>query len=103
MTENIENIKNITYNICKKYPVKSLFLIGSAAKGSLNPESDIDLLYSFKEEDIQDNLYAEYFFSFQQDLQDAFQRKVDLVANDFLKNPYFIKSVNQDKVLIYEG
>ena len=45
--------------------------------------------------------YAENYFDALYDFEKIFNRSVDLIADTFLSNPYFIKSVNQTKVLIY--
>ncbi len=86
--------------LCEKYPVKSLHLFGSAITGDFNPESDIDFLVSFN-----DNLsfeeYTDSYFSLHESLQALFQRKIDLITQNSLSNPYFIDEVEQTKQLIY--
>jgi predicted nucleotidyltransferase len=45
--------------------------------------------------------YADNYFATAEQLEQIFNRPVDLVTEPSLKNPYFIKSVNQTKQLLY--
>jgi predicted nucleotidyltransferase len=45
--------------------------------------------------------YFENYISLQIFLENLFERKVDLLEEQTLKNPYLIQSINQDKVKIY--
>ena len=89
---NIEAIRDA----CKKHHVRSLYLVGSAAKADrFGQESDIDFLYRFRKEDIAEMEYADNFFDLMFELQDLLNRKVDLVAEEKMWNPYFIESQGQ--------
>jgi predicted nucleotidyltransferase len=96
---NIEAIKAT----CDKHHVRNLFLIGSAARNVMHSSSDVDLLYSFKEKEIPGDQYADNFFDLKNSLENILKIKVDLVAQDYLKNPYFISAINKDKTLVYKG
>jgi uncharacterized protein len=52
MKFNLENhiSKTTLITFCKKYGIRKLSLFGSAQRGELGPESDIDLLVDFEEE-----------------------------------------------------
>jgi uncharacterized protein len=52
MKFNLENhiSKTALITFCKKYGIRKLSLFGSAQRGELGPESDIDLLVDFEEE-----------------------------------------------------
>jgi len=89
---------------CKKYHVRSLYLVGSATdEDRFKAESDVDFLYRFRKEDIEEMQYADNFFDLMFYLQDLLNRKVDLVAEEKMKNPYFIESINRNKQLLYES
>jgi hypothetical protein len=90
-------------NTCDKHHVKALFVIGSAARNTMHSLSDVDLLYSFKEKEIPGDQYADNFFDLKNSLESILKMKVDLVAQDYLRNPYFINAINRDKTLVYEG
>lgn len=91
-------------DVCKKHHVRSLYLIGSAAKeNKFRVESDVDFLYRFNKDEIEEMDYADNYFGLLFTLQDILSRKVDLVAEEKLHNPYFIESINKDKQLVYES
>ncbi|MCF8448701.1 MAG: nucleotidyltransferase domain-containing protein [Taibaiella sp.] len=98
-----DNLKAIK-DVCQKHHVRSLYLIGSAARqDSITTDSDIDFLYRLKTEDIAEMEYADNYFELLFSLQELLHRKVDLVAEEKMKNPYFIDSINKDKHIIYES
>jgi len=93
--DNLHQIRTI----CDQQHIQSLFAFGSVCSDRFNDASDIDLLVSFKPLDYDD--YADNYFQTADLFEKVFQRPVDLVTNKSLKNPYFINSVNQNKVLLY--
>ena len=84
----------------KLHHVKDAYAFGSVCSNRFNEKSDIDVLVSFK--DMKTEEYADNYFALLYQLQDILKREVDLVTDKSLKNPYFIKSVNLSKKLIYE-
>jgi predicted nucleotidyltransferase len=100
----IQNNIQAIRELCKKHHVKTFYLVGSAAKeNSFHDDSDVDFLYRFKNEEIEEFDHADNYFDLLFALQDLLNRKVDLVAEVKMKNPYFIKSINQSKRIIYEA
>jgi uncharacterized protein len=84
--------------------IRSLYLVGSAAKeNSFTEKSDIDFLYRFRKEDIGEMDYADNYFDLLFELQDMLNRKVDLVSEERMWNPYFIESINESKQIVYES
>jgi predicted nucleotidyltransferase len=95
-----EKIPQLT-ELCKKYRVTKMYLFGSAARDDFDEAtSDIDLLFSFSSE-LTPEQYGENYFDLMYALDDLFGRKVDLVSEKSLRNPYFIASVERTKQLIY--
>ena len=94
----IDNMPHIR-RICEQQHIQSLFAFGSVCGAKFNDSSDIDLLVSFKPLDYGD--YADNYFHTANLFEKIFQRPVDLVTEKSLKNPYFIKAVNQTKVMLY--
>jgi predicted nucleotidyltransferase len=45
--------------------------------------------------------YADTYFELAEKFEKLFHRPVDLVTDKSLSNPYFIESINQNKLLIY--
>ena len=84
----------------KLHHVKDAYAFGSVCSNQFNEKSDVDVLVSFK--DMKTEEYADNYFALLYLLQDILKRDVDLVTDKSLKNPYFIKSVNLSKKLIYE-
>jgi predicted nucleotidyltransferase len=87
--------------LCRKYHVRRLGLFGSAARGELAPESDVDLLIEF-EPGKAPSLWAE------PEMREAFSalfggRRVDLVPPEVLQNPYRRKSILRDLRVLYEA
>lgn len=100
MTELIQNKLDDIISLCKKHRVNAISVFGSAAKGTLNEDSDIDLLVEFSQEiDLLD--YADNYFSLLEQLQDIFNRKVDLVSIKSLKNPILKEHIYQSKIDLY--
>ena len=79
--------------LCKHYKVKTLYVFGK--------DSDIDLLVRFKKDEINLLDYADNFFDFQTSLESLLGRKIDLVCEDSIKNPYFRQEVDTKKRLLY--
>lgn len=104
MIELIKHNLDIIKDVCKQHHVKSLYLIGSAADESkFSESSDIDLLYRFKKNEIKEMEYADNYFDLLFRLQEILKRKVDLVPEEKLRNPYFINSINKQKLMLYES
>ena len=100
MTQIIEQNRDKLINLCKKYKVAELDVFGSAAMDDFDEDvSDIDFLVEF-DETVKENRF-DNFFSMLEELQKLFNRPIDLVEAGGLKNPYFIKRVNQTKRKIY--
>ncbi len=94
------NMKRIL-ELCKIHKVKSLYVFGSILTSRFNSYSDIDLLVRFNKQAIPLSEYADNYFDFQFALEALFNRKVDLVCDDAIKNPYFRQEVDSKKQLIY--
>ena len=83
--------------ICRRYRVHELSVFGSAARGDMRPDSDIDLLVEF-EPDAQIGLWE--FARMEGELQDLLGRHVDLVSKRGLK-PRVRPFVLRDAKVIY--
>lgn len=95
----IKNYKNDIEILCKKHKVKRLYVFGSALTEKFNDKSDIDLIVDFEAVDL--NSYADNYFDLKFSLQSIFQRTIDLLEEKAIKNPYFKKSVNDQRQLVY--
>ena len=84
-------------SLCQRYQVREISLFGSAARGEMRPESDIDLLVEFLP-DAQVDLVD--YAGLMLDLSTLLGRKVDLVSKDGLK-PLIRNSVLEEARLVY--
>jgi len=85
--------------LCKQYEVKNLYLFGSVCSDKFSEESDIDILISFK--DIPIEKYTDNYFELHYKLEELFKRKVDLLTEYSLSNPFLIESIEETKLLLY--
>lgn len=86
--------------ICEAVGVKRLDLFGSAARNDFGEASDVDVVVEFFEEDTFGSLFDRYF-KLKEDLELLFERDVDVVMEEAIKNPIFREGVNRARVLIY--
>ena len=95
LSQNIEKIASL----CVEHDVQSMYVFGSAATGDFGDHSDFDFVVSFK--DISIAKYTDNYFSLHQKLEELLGRKIDLVTDRSLSNPYFIESVLETRQLLY--
>lgn len=93
--------KDIKYikTICKLHHVDKLFTFGSINTDNFNARSDIDLLIKFASINLYD--YFDNYIGLKNKLENKFNRKIDLLEEQTLKNPYLIESINENKKLIW--
>lgn len=87
--------------ICKNHHVKYLYAFGSSTNTSFDYQnSDLDLLV---EVDVSDPIEkGETLISLWETFEKIFNRKIDLLTESSIKNPYLKKSIDSTKVLIYD-
>ncbi|MGB0918327.1 MAG: nucleotidyltransferase family protein [Flavobacteriales bacterium] len=85
--------------ICAKYHVAEMAAFGSVVRGELNAESDIDLVVKFGQVSLDD--YADNYFDLCDALEELLNRKVDLVVDKAVKNPYFREELDETKELLF--
>ena len=88
--------------LCKNHKVRYLYAFGSSTTDKFNEiSSDIDLLV---EVDVSDPIErGEQLLSLWDTFELFFQRKVDLLTESSIRNPYLRKNIDSTKVLIYDG
>lgn len=79
-------------------PVERAWLVGSFSRGEEREDSDVDILVSI---DRSANVGLIKLSGMLLDIQDRLNRKVDLITEKGLMD-FARKSVERDKVLIYE-
>lgn len=100
----IEEIADKVRPIAKNYGTGKIYLFGSYARGEANEDSDIDLLVD------ADNVHGLGFFALYGDLEEALEKKLDLVTVNALYNEHkndrlvtkLRTEIEKDRVLIYD-
>ena len=95
----LKTYHNEINSLCASHKVNTLFAFGSVLLETFSSESDIDLLVNFEPIDIAK--YADNYYDFKFSLQNLLKRKIDLIEEQAISNPYFLKSINNQKKLIY--
>ena len=93
-----KNIDKLT-KLCNKYSVLRLYVFGSATSKKFKKDSDIDFLVTFDSVELND--YADNYFDFKFSLEDLFNRKIDLLEEKTIRNPFLKQSIDTSKELIY--
>jgi predicted nucleotidyltransferase len=89
-------------SLCQSHNVKYLYAFGSSTTDKFDSEnSDIDLLVEIDAADPIER--GEKLMSLWDTFESFFKRKVDLLTDSSIRNPYLRKSIDATKVLIYEG
>ena len=83
---------------CREWKIRELSVFGSVLRSDFRPDSDIDILISFAEEDqwtIAD------WIEMLDDLRQIFGREVDLVEKEMLRNPYRRYEILRTREVLY--
>ena len=84
----------------KEHHVKSAYAFGSVITDKFNESSDVDFIVNM-DEAIEPAERGEMLWNVWDKLEELLNRKVDLVSETSLKNPYFIAELNEKKVFLY--
>ena len=89
------------FELCHQFGVKCLFAFGSVVSNQFDPEkSDLDFLVEMEEMPPLER--GENLIGLWEALEALFARKVDLISNQPIKNPYLRDSIERSKLLIYD-
>ena len=88
-------------DLCRSHRVDKIYAFGSSITDHFDEnKSDIDLVVRIEIDDPADR--GEALLSLWDKLEALFQRKVDLLTEDSIRNPYLKSNINRTKKLIYE-
>ena len=94
----LEEIRDILYDILKNFAVKKAILLGSYAKNTQTPKSDIDLVI-----DSEGKLLNIYFYGLLEDLVQKLNKNVDLFEiSEIQKNSKIYNDIQNEGVIVYE-
>lgn len=79
--EIINKLKEHKEELCKKYNIASIGIFGSYARGEETDDSDVDILVEY---DITPGFFE--FLDLEDELNNIFRKKVDLVTKPALKH-----------------
>jgi predicted nucleotidyltransferase len=85
-------------DFCLKWKISEMALFGSVLSDEFRPDSDIDIMVSFKDE-AGWGLFD--FVDMIDELKAIFGRKVDLVEKDSLRNPFRRQTILAGNEVIY--
>lgn len=100
MTVLLQQRMGAIEQLCRRYGVARLALIGSATEeASFDPaRSDIDFLVDFSGEE---QLFARYI-DLKEALESVLGRPVDLIIARAVRNPFFLREIERTQVVVYE-
>lgn len=88
-------------SLCKKYKVAKLWVFGSILTPRFNADSDIDFIVEFDRERLELLDYADNFFDFVYSMESVVGRKIDMVVDSAIRNPYFRKELDNTRHLLW--
>jgi predicted nucleotidyltransferase len=101
MNKTLQAFHQQIQDICIRYQVKNLYAFGSVTKApDFNAINDIDLIVAFNQ-NIKIEDYADYYFDLADSLEELFGKKVDLMTEKPIKNPFLKASIEKSKIKIY--
>jgi predicted nucleotidyltransferase len=100
MLKLIEDKIEQLQEICRKNAVAELYVFGSVLTNEFSEESDLDFAYVLKD-DLSPIEYGDNFFTLLEDLENLFDRKIDLVSYRIVKNPIFKQELDRTKKSLY--
>jgi len=87
--------------LCKEFGVARLEVFGSVVSDQFDPLlSDIDFLVTYPP-DYDYGPWMGRVFEFEERLKELFKRRVDLILAKEFRNPYFRRSVEESRRLLY--
>jgi uncharacterized protein len=86
--------------LCRTFGVARLDVFGSAATGACRNDSDLDFVVAFA--DTTQGTYADRYLDLAEALEALFGRKVDLLTERAIRNPYFRREVDATRQVVYD-
>lgn len=88
-------------DLCRSHKVDKIYAFGSSITDHFDPDtSDIDVVVKVDIEDPADR--GEVLLSLWDKLEGLFNRKVDLLTEESITNPYLKSNIDRTKKLIYD-
>jgi predicted nucleotidyltransferase len=98
MTERIQFDPEATRQFCARWKVTELSLFGSVLREDFGPDSDVDVLVTFS----PDARWSSFdLVDMEEELEELFGRKVDLVEALGLRNPFRRRAILESRQVIH--
>ncbi|WP_426670978.1 nucleotidyltransferase family protein [Mucilaginibacter sp. McL0603] len=102
MDRIVSNKLSEIQTLCKEHKVRELYIFGSRGKGGHpNKNSDFDLMVEIDEPNPINK--GQLLLSLYDKFERLFNKKVDLITPDSIRNAIFEEYVGSSKQLIYDG
>jgi predicted nucleotidyltransferase len=99
---SLEQHREAVAALCRRTGVLRLGLFGSAARSDFDgARSDLDFIVEF--EPLEPARLADAYFVLQDGLESLFRRRVDLITEHSLENPFFRARVLTERQPVYEA
>jgi len=86
---------------CRRFGVRRLEVFGSAVRGDFDAaKSDVDFIVSFA--DKTPGTYADRYLDFAAAIEQLLGRKIDLLTERCIRNPYFRSEVEGARQIVYD-
>ncbi len=100
MRTSLDRKRTELEDLCRRYRVRRLEVFGSAAKEGQGPDPrDLDFLVEFQP--LEPGQHADAYFGLLDGLEDLFGCSVDLVMERAVRNPYFRRSIERTRRVVY--
>lgn len=86
---------------CRRFGVRRLEAFGSAVRSDFDPaKSDVDFIVSFA--DKTPGTYADRYLDFAAAIEKLLGRKIDLLTERSVRNPYFRRAIETARQIVYD-
>jgi|SRR5436190_2766333 len=101
MNPVIDKYRRSLADQCRRFGVRRLEVFGSAARGDFDSaKSDFDFIVSFS--DKTPGTYADRYLDFADAVERLLGRKIDLLTERCIRNPYFQREVEAARQIVYD-
>ena len=100
MNSLIEEKRDAVGRLCREHRVRKIEVFGSALTDRFDAKSsDLDFVVSF--DDLSPGESVDAYFGLLEGLQELFKCHIDLVVEDAITNPYFLREIAKTRTLLY--
>jgi uncharacterized protein len=97
----LEEKKGKLIDICRNFGIKELYVFGSVVRKDFSSSSDVDFLVEFKNFNLDPLQQFDVYLEVKKQFEDILGRKVDILLEKDLINPFLKHFIFQEKEKIY--